>query len=383
MILIPYNYAYNFYIELSAFMGFQLHTLGIYVALGSFTFISGFGLYLQRSNRSINTFEKLITFLKRRFFRIFPLYWIALIIFLFIFDFYADLDLVYLIAHFFGLQIIFAPIFGEPIWTLWFISLIMIYYLIFIFLSYLNSLKKIIPGSLIILAFFLFLRSSFGLVEIRFFMYYPLFIIGIITARIYTSLQAKRIKEYLNNKHTLLIPGIISVCMVISWLSYPHFVKYCYIKFNSTYHITFLEAILEEQGSFIEFFNPILLVTTIILVFICFILSFAYLIFTGISLISDGIKIRNIVSLVAYSTYGVYLFHRPYLIVFDDLMLEFFNINMYLKSNFYLILLSIPILFVLAFLIQKIFDDKITIITNRLSRYFTFSTATSSIKTEE
>ena len=64
MIQIPNNYAYNFYIELDPYTGFFLHTLGMQVALGSFTFLSGTGLYLQRSNKNINTFDKLFSFLR-------------------------------------------------------------------------------------------------------------------------------------------------------------------------------------------------------------------------------------------------------------------------------------------------------------------------------
>lgn len=187
MVHIPNNYAYSFYIDLDYYTGFLLHTLGINVALGSFTFLSGFGLYVQKSNRNINNKEKIKIFLKKRLLRIFPLYWVALIVFLICFDFYWGLDIIYLGIHFFGLQIIVAPRYGAPIWTLWFIGIIIIYYLIFIFLSYLDSLKTIIPASLVILIFFLFLHFNFNLIEYRFFLYYLMFIVGIIATNIYNS----------------------------------------------------------------------------------------------------------------------------------------------------------------------------------------------------
>ncbi len=384
MIHIPNNYAYNFYIDLDVFTGFLFHTLGISVAMGSFTFISGFGLYLQNSNRNINTSDKLITFLKKRFLRIYPLYWIALLIFLIIFDeYYTGMNILYLFAHFLGLQIIFAPIFSPPIWTLWFIGVIVVYYLIFIILSCLGSLKKIIPGSLVILIFFLILHFSLGLVEIRFFVYYLPFIAGIIAADIYTSPHNKRIKEVLNSQHALVIPIIISCCMIISWLVYPNLAEFCYSTFNSTFRTVYIENILEQQITLIEFSSAILLVNIIIFVFISFVLSMFYLIFRAFSLIYDGDKINYTVSLIAYSTYGVYLFHRPFLVTFDELMLEILNIDMLVKSNFNLILLSIPILFILAFFIQKASDRGITIITGRLSRSFSPTTARSSTRTDE
>lgn len=382
MIHIPNNYAYNFFIELDDYTGFLFHTLGVYVAIGSFTFISGFGLYLQSNNRNINTSDKLNTFLKKRFLRIFPLYWIALIIFLIIFD-YTEMNINYLFAHFLGLQIILAPIYSSPIWTLWFIGLIVIYYLIFIILSYLGSLKKIIPGSLVILIFFLILHFSLGLVEYRFFVFYPPFIISIIAANIYTSPHSRRIKEVLDNQHALVIPIIISCCMIISWLVYPNLAEFCYSTFNSTFRTSILYFIFEQQITLSEFAIAILLVDLIIIVFISFVLSMFYFIFKALSLIYDGDRINYAVSLVAYSTYGVYLFHRPFLATFDELMMEIFNIDMLLKSNFYLILLTIPFLFILAFFIQKASDRGITIITGRLNIYFSPTAARSSIRTEE
>jgi hypothetical protein len=94
------------------------------------------------------------------------------------------------------MQIIVAPEFGPPMLTLWFIGIIVVYYLIFLFLSYLGSLKKIIPGALVILFIFVYLNIMFGLVEYRFFYYYLFFIAGIVMANLYTSQLFSRVKEY-------------------------------------------------------------------------------------------------------------------------------------------------------------------------------------------
>ena len=74
LIHIPNNYAYPFPMDYTPYQGFLLHTLGIHVAMGSLVFVSGFGLYLNKNNRSINNTKKLCGFLKKRFLRIFPLY---------------------------------------------------------------------------------------------------------------------------------------------------------------------------------------------------------------------------------------------------------------------------------------------------------------------
>ena len=367
MIHIPNNYGYNFYIELDRYTGFFLHTLGIDIALGSFTFLSGFGLYVQKSNREINSSEKLFAFLRKRFLRIYPLYWIALILFFIFFDFYWGMNVVYLVAHFLGLQMIVAPSFSSPIWTLWFIGIIVIYYLIFILLSYLGSIRKIIPGSLIILAFFLFLHFNFNLVEYRFFVYYPTFILGIITAEIYISPYLSKTKENITNIHHL-IPLIIIICsVIIGWILYTSLARLTYLTYLRTYRTQFLGSIVNQQLTVFEFVTIILLTDYVILAFIVFILAIFNLSIRVSTLVIDKMHISRALFLVSYSTYAVYLFHRPFLISFNTLMLAVFSIDMLEKSNFYLTSISIPLLFILAFFIQKLADKGIPVVYERLS----------------
>ena len=110
LIHIPLSYAYNFYLDLDQFGVFLVNNVGIYVSMGSFVFVSGFGLYLNPNNRNINSGKKLFTFLKKRFLRIFPLYWIAIVLFI-IFVGYSNFDSLYLLFHFLGMQIIVTPYF--------------------------------------------------------------------------------------------------------------------------------------------------------------------------------------------------------------------------------------------------------------------------------
>ena len=353
--------------ELDRYTGFFLHTLGIDVALGSFTFLSGLGLYIQKRNRGINNSEKLITFLKNRFLRIYPLYWIALVLFFIFFDFYWGMDVIYLIAHFVGLQIIVAPLFSPPIWTLWFIGIIVIYYLIFILLSYLGSIKRIIPASLVILAVFLILHFNFNLIEYRFFVYYPPFIFGIIIAEVYKSSYFSTIKEKLMNIH-YLIPFLIITCsVIIGWILYTRLAWFTYITYLRNYRTQFLGLIVDQQLTVFEFVAVILLTDCVIVAFLIFISSIFNLSIRVLSRIIDKMYIERAIFLVSYSTYAVYLFHRPFLITFNAVMLAVFNIDMLEKSNFYLTAISIPILIFLSFLIQKLMDKGIPVIYEKLS----------------
>jgi hypothetical protein len=246
-----------------------------------------------------------------------------------------------------------------------------------------GSMKKIIPTALTILLGFLVLHFNFGLVEYRFFVYYTTFILGIITASIYTSNHYKRIRESAMDKHRLILPIIISIIAVMSWIAYTNLSRSCYSTFISTFGTTFLSFIVNQQINFMEFVGAIIWVDIIILTFISFILSIFYLIIRTSSLILNEKHIQRALSLVAYSTYGVYLFHRPFLATFDFIMLEIFNINMLEKSNFYLIVLSLPILFVFAFLIQKAADKGIFRINEKIDRITVFSTSGSLVQAEE
>ncbi len=366
IIHLPNNYAYNFFTELDRYTGFFFHTLGIDVALGGFTFLSGFGLFLQKNNRGINDKDKLFTFVKKRLLRIFPLYWIALILFLIFFEFYSGMDNFYLLAHVFGMQILVAPLYGSPIWTLWFIGIIVIYYLVFIVFSYLETSKKIIPASLAIFFVVIFLHFNFNLIELRFFVYYLPFVLGIITADFYTSSYYLKIKEKLLNMHKLAIPAIVMCCAIIGWILYTYLARSAYIYFLRNYRTTFLSFIVDQNISEFEFVNVILITDFVIVAYIVFALSVFNLLIRAITFAVNRPYVVKAIAVVAYSTYAVYLFHRPFLIVFNTIMLEIFNIDMLSKSNFNFTFLSIPLLFILSFLIQKTFDKSIYFITKKV-----------------
>jgi peptidoglycan/LPS O-acetylase OafA/YrhL len=358
LIHIPNNYAYPFYIELSQYTGYTLHTLGISVAMGSFVFLSGLSLYLSESNRKLNSKDKIKKFLKKRFLRIFPLYWFALIIYLLIFP-DSGRTVIFGIAHAFGLQMIFAPMGGDPIWTIWFVGIIVIYYLIFMLMSYLDSLKKIIPASILIQAVFVTLNLLFDMVDYRFFQYYNIFILGIIIAKIYTSPQFTKVKDSLiqKNKHLPLI--IVGLMALISIPLYFVIARYTYTSFRSNYGSQYLFQIVEGRAGYFEVAYAFLLRQLNIVLFIIGILSLFYLVMRILHKIFKKEKINKIISVVAYSTFGAYLFHRPIIILLSAIVTGIFNVNMYARENFYIALIFVPIIFLFSYGLQKIFDGAI------------------------
>ena len=355
LIHIPNDYAYSFYMDLDPYIGYLLHTSGIYVAMGSFAFISGFGLYLNKNNRNINSFEKLSKFVKKRFLRIFPLYWIALILFV-LFIGYSNLDPFYILAHVFGIQMIVAPLYGPPILTLWFIGIIVIYYLIFIVLSFSGSIYRILPISIGILFFFAFLKLFFGLMEYRFFFYYLLFILGIVAADIYTSSQYNLIKERIKRIYKLL-PLILALGIaILSFLVYLSLSYGVYENFLLEFGTTHLELILDQDPGILVATIVILLVDLRIILFIIFSLSTFYFILGLLRMLFRQRNVGKIFSPIAYSTYCVYLFHRIFLGLYALILMDLLNLSVYERLDLGIVLLFVPFIFLFSYLIQKSFD---------------------------
>ena len=355
LIHIPLSYAYNFYLDLDQFSVFLVNNVGIYVSMGSFVFVSGFGLYLNPNNRSINSVKKLTTFLKKRFIRIFPLYWIAIVLFLF-FVGYSTIDPLYLLFHFLGMQIIVAPNFGPPMLTLWFIGIIVIYYLIYVVLNSLGSIKRIIPASVAILFLFVFLKGFFGLVEYRFFLYYFIFIAGIVAAHIYTSPLYNRFKERLREIPRVVLLLVPLSTAILGLITFQFLTQFTYSTFISEYGNYNLYFILETNPDFFQLAGIIFLINLIIIAFIIFAISSLNFIFRTFRLIFSKRKIESIVSVIAYSTFGVYLFHRVFLGIFTFLMTNELNIDMRELDNYYIVLIFVPFIFLFSYLIQKAFD---------------------------
>ena len=367
MIHVPLNYAYNFYNDLDQFGVFIVNNVGIYAAMGSFVFASGFGLYLNPSNREINSTKKILTFLKKRVLRIFPLYWCALVLFLFFLD-YLRIDSFYLLAHVLGLQIVVAPEFGPPILTLWFIGVIILYYLTYVILNLVGSIKRIIPVSVAVLFFFVMLNGVFGLVEYRFFFYYSMFIAGIAVAGFFTSPHYDGIRERLieiPKAASLAIP----LCLAVLFYFLIGFLcQFCYSTLNSRFGTVHIESILEWNSDFIELVSVFLLFDLIMISFVVFALSSFNFAFRALELKFSKSRVESIISSIAYSTYCVYLFHRIFLIIFDFVLTDGLNVDIFARENFYLVLVFVPFIFLFSYLIQKGSDRAIGYASRHRSR---------------
>lgn len=154
--------------------------------LGIFFFLSGYSIQYSSLRRS-QPFQR-GPFLVRRLNRIYPLYLVAFALFLLCFHVlkihhswnYSPLRQT-IFLHGLLLQEFFAPTF-PVVQTLWFVSAIAICYALFS-LSGDRPLRKFLLLNTSFFVGAIVLRYSFGIIDIRLFLYYPFFIAGVVLAR--------------------------------------------------------------------------------------------------------------------------------------------------------------------------------------------------------
>lgn len=261
------------------------------IGLSIFFFVSG--LLLSHTDSAINSTKDIKNFYSKKFIRIFPLYWVALVSLVIIFG-WLQVDpgnvkpynfcLSNLLIHFFGLQGIFP--YGS-IQSMWFVGVIILFYLLYPFIAYHSKdLLRTFTISSTILILLATLHIFFGLININALMYYPLFVSGIfIDQLIYSS---KRIAD----------KTILKQILVLS------------------FSLAFALLILSKIN--LQLSPTILTVCTMIA------LCIFYLIFARLFINVRGNKMA-IISPIAFGTYAIYLFHHQFLALFTlviDLIIQ-------------------------------------------------------------
>ena len=322
--------------------GFWNITAGyfMFIGLGIFMFISGLLIDLNYSEK-IKSFSNILVFYKQRAIRILPLNWISIILFVsFTFLFVPALfpnfavyypkvgiNILWVFSQFIGLQLLIQN-FGS---FLWFVGLIVICYFIYpILIKFSKNVIHLIIMSFLPLLVFGFLRLEFGMIDDRLFLYYLIFIGGIVT-----------------NK------------LIKNWNSYS------YKKISLFLTITIVFSIIFLRGGQYYFFNiPAIdfvirqmLVFDIAIVSGCIFLLFLLNRYHIFSLLK---KCESIITFLAVSSYCVYLFHFQFFTIGAGLI-EFLKLPAIVNDVLFYTLV-IPITFVLSYYIQikeKIFMNKI------------------------
>lgn len=270
--------------------------------LGLFVFMSGF-LFSERYE--INSLSDIISFLKKRLVRIYPMFFISLTIFL-------ALNLIdfkrYLIS-----VLLLNMILNQDLLTLWFITLIFLFYLITPFYLYKYNLKKVCIWTLIIYISLILINLKTNLIDLRLPQYLLPFVFGIISPRIL------KLEQLLKKQITVILALLIFVLLI----------KLLSISTNRITHLIITDlAILASIPIF-------LFIAKIIDKFLV------------------KIKINNqVIKSISYSSFAMFLIHR---IVFE------IGFNIYEPQNkllflIYSMLILIPIVFILSLKFQKYYD---------------------------
>lgn len=190
----------------SAVFGFEVGPLAGVVAaflLGSFFFLAGF--FAEFSRR--RTDGGIVSFMKSKFIRIFPPYWLALALFIFVLGY--SLKRFDTLAYILNLQWALSPVFIKQVLTLWYISVLVGFYIIFgILLFTVKSNQGLLIWSIVIYAVGYALNMAFGLLEPRFFMYYFIFLAGVFFSR-YESVRNRLLD--LGFGYKLIIAAVVVI----------------------------------------------------------------------------------------------------------------------------------------------------------------------------
>jgi peptidoglycan/LPS O-acetylase OafA/YrhL len=157
--------------------GFEVDPLARVVAtflLGSFFFLAGFFAEFSRQKTGGN----ILSFIKSKVIRIFPPYWIALALFVFVLGY--TLKRFDALMYVLNMQWLLSPVFIKQLLTIWYISVLVGYYLIFgILLFQIRSNLGLLIGSIVFFVPAYIINQITGLFEPRFFQYFFIFLAGI------------------------------------------------------------------------------------------------------------------------------------------------------------------------------------------------------------
>jgi Predicted acyltransferases len=366
--------------HLSNFLSFTpiklaLYSVDPYVAnmgLGLFIYMSGYLLYYN--NYSINSFQSVLSFYKKRLLRIFPLYWAALAAFTLVFYIFApklnsgflfpNAEHVFsfhnLIMHILGLQIFLAPAYASPMLTLYFVGLIIVFYTIYPFIiMFSKNSKQLLLYSFLVYLGFLLISKIFNIIDSRFFMFFPTFIFGILTCKeslfekSMTTLQKIPIVQLL----LAILPAIFVIVVVLgsrtTLLLDPKASFTIESAGGSAIASSMVMSMLTKAANSIgmsygilEFIiNSVILLNIFVIMFCILEYKFAMKFINN----ESSNPLNSTFTYIATASYCVYLFHRPFLALWNSIT---HFISSPILHDVILICVALPLLLVISYHLQ-------------------------------
>lgn len=310
------GYSLNFYdlnmvgidIDLSIF-----RELSKYFGLGLFIFISG---YLANfKGRNFEDAHAIKAYVSQKIIKIFPLYYVALILFSYFYDLKEPLRVT---THILGLQLIFASELAEPMLTLWFIGLILIYYAIYIFIKsekidYFTKVLGLAIFPLVVVA----AHEMFDVMDLRIVLYYGIFLFGL----------------YAGGRD--IFKKISWARLVIAALSFAVFIL---ARGNNAFAVDPFSSL-----------SSFLIINVLMVLFI----SFAY---KGCLFFSDRIKLKRLVEVISYSSFCMFLFHRPVWSWMHDILGSMRIVENEGMMAIILTVIGIPAIIAFSYSVQHMYD---------------------------
>lgn len=161
--------------------GETLKDIGFFVAsflLGAFFFLAGY--FMEVSLRKPE--RGALAFAWSKFVRIFPPYWLAA--FLFVFYMGYSLKRTDMAVYALNLQAVFSPVFVKQLLTLWYISMLVVFYILFGGMMFaIRSSPGLTAASIAVYAACYAAHLAWGFFDARFFQYYFIFLAGVFFCR--------------------------------------------------------------------------------------------------------------------------------------------------------------------------------------------------------
>ena len=288
------------------------------IGLTMFFFVSGFLLYYHYN--SIQSIKNALTFYYKRFKRIYPLYWLALLLCVSLTIFTHGILTLYpptwtsatIVANFLGIQ---EFLYNEGLQThFWFISVITMYYLLYPIIIRPKNLVNALSIAIIIFLSAYAINSTFNLIEIHFFRYYWTFILGII----------------------------------ICWIKYNKS-----SLFSKNYRDYFILILLTPMLALVPraYYEPYYLVISIIS---CLILYYCLNVLfenKALNIKITSTKLYELLLKISIASFAVYLFH-PIVLYFARAILTYYNVENVFYYNLMVVLIIIPLIFVFGYYLQ-------------------------------
>lgn len=342
-----------------------------YMGLGLFIFMSGYLLYYN--NHSINSFSDILSFYRKRLLRVFPLYWASLITFVLVFYVFApklnsnfvfpDAENVFnfsnLVIHALGLQIFLAPAYSSPMLTLYFIGLIIVFYMVYpVIIAFSKDEKSFLFVSSVVFIGFLLISKTFNIIEHRFFMFFPMFIFGILTCK--ESLFERSMEIFLRVPFVKILIASLPILFVMVVVIGSRMVLLLDPNVSlsidtpggiigSSMLISMLNSIADSLGlnyMIFKFALDSLLLNIFVIIFCIFQYGFAM---KFIDTKFSSSLLSPVISHIAVSSYCVYLFHRPFLTLWNA-GTNF--IGSPILRDLILLFVALPILFFICYYLQ-------------------------------